>query len=184
MIVYLAFAALVLLPALLPWNAWPPLREGRAWNGIGHIAMPDRATTYPGYWPCVHAQEIAEWWTAWAGALVIGLPVAWLLSGTVVELASPLAAIIAWRWRMTRVGERFVEYIGWNVEILTGRKMGLTRYASDTKTAGDLWTGYPHLFTAAGLTSLDALNGLRRWRWLARIVAALLHFRIRKGIGE
>lgn len=180
MLIYAAFAALILLGALLPFNFIPPLRRGPARNEFAHIAMPDPATTYPGYWICVYAQEIAEWWIAWAGALLIGLPVAWALSGTVLAPAAPLAALIAWRWRTTRVGERTIEYVGWGVEIAWGRRLGLARYNSDDINAANLRAGYPHLFADVGLTEDDVRAGLARWRWLARVVMVLVSLRVRR----
>lgn len=180
MLIYGAFAVVVLLGALLPFNLVPPLRRGRAWNGLTHIAMPDPAAAYPGYWICVYAQELAEWWFAWAGALLLALPVAWLLSDTVLAPASPIAALVAFKWRGTDRGERLCEYIGWGVEIELGLTLGLARYASAEKNAHDLWRGYPRLFSAAGLTSRDVERGLARWRWLARIVLLLISWRVRR----
>ncbi len=121
MIPFLIFAALLLtLPVL---GLSPRVAKGRAFNGAFVLRMP-AAPTYGARWRSVLAQEYAEWWAAWAGALLIAagpalliawaLPFGWALG--------PLLTIGAWNWRKTRWGRRQLEYIGWAAEWVHGRK--------------------------------------------------------------
>lgn len=181
MTLYALFAAVILIGSLLPVNAIPPLRrKARGWNSMTHIGMPDPSTSYPGYWLPIYAQELAEWWLAWFGALLLALPIALLLSGTVFAPASVLAVVIAFKWRGTVTGERLIEYVGWGVEREYGLQDNPPRYGVLEAYAERFWRVYPHLFENRGLTSRDALVGLRRWRWLAKVILVLIRPRVQR----
>ena len=177
---YAAFAALLLLGSLMPFDLVPPLREGRAFNNALAIRMPDRTKFYQGYWVCIYAQELAEWWLVWAVALALAAPGVWMLAGTPFELASPIVALVATVWRRPRWCARQIEYVGHGVSFALGRKFSIEHYAEPSAAAIRLWAGYTKLFRDAGLKPADAAAGLRRWRWLALFLLAILGPRIRR----
>lgn len=174
MIAFAVFAGLVLgLPVL---GLLPPQRRGRAFNAIAHIAMPERAH-YGARWASVLAQEVVEWWSAWAGAFVLAaLPAVLLDRLTPFGLGAPLLAVAAWCWRRTKPGERQLEYLGWAAEWLHGRRQRLPEYRDLPLYADRMRLAYPRLFGA--MTSLQVMHRLESRFWLARILLALLSRRI------
>lgn len=197
MIAFAVFAGLVLgLPVL---GLLPPLRQGRAFNAIAHVAMPERAH-YGARWASVLAQEVVEWWAAWAGAFLIALGPAIALAGLTPTgflteawllpigaeapfphqfgFATPLLALAAWAWRRTKAGERQLEYLGWGAEWLHGRGQRLPQYRDLPLYADRMRLAYPRLF--GRMTSLQLQHRLESRFWLARILLALLSRRIGK----
>ena len=174
--IYLAMlAGLVLLaPAL---GLLPPLRRGAAFNGLAHVAMPARSIYGPAH-EAVLAQELVEFWCAWAVGLAIAAPVVWLLDTfTPLGLAGPVVAMIAWRWRMTGWGTRQLEYLGWAAEWLHGQKTAPGLYANFPGFAGQLRGGY---LAFAGIAPEVVEAALRRRLPLARVILFIVAARLRR----
>lgn len=172
---FASFAAAVLLPPVV--GLLPPLRKGRAFNGIAHIAMPDRTKVYFETWEPVLAQEVVEWWAAWAGAFLIALPLAFLIAGTPFAIATPLAAVLAWQWRNTSWGTRQLEYIGWAAEWAWAHRTGVDGY-DDLDAYGDrLRRGYVEFSPMSGE---EVTAALKKRLLLGRVLATLLWLRIKR----
>lgn len=175
MIAFAVAAALVLLLPVI--GLTPPLKEGRAFNGIAHIAMPDRSKIYMDKWEPILAQEVVEWWAAWAGAFLFALPLAFLIDGTPFAIASPLLAMLAWQWRNTSWGTRQLEYIGWAAEWAWAHRTGVPGY-DDIDTYGDrLRRGY---IAFSPMTAGEVTAALKKRLRLGAGLSALLSLRIKR----
>lgn len=177
----LIFAIVALVILGLPMlGLLPPMRQGRAFNGIAHIAMPDRTRIYRERWEPVLAQEVVEWWCAWAGAFLLALPAALALTIALPELsiAAPILAVLAWNWRKTDWGRAQLEYLGWVVEWLHGQKVAPHAYTSLADHAGQMISGYT-VFSST--SQARALARLERRMWLGRILLTILAARIARG---
>ena len=176
MLAFAIFAGLVLgLPVI---GLLPPMRRGRAFNAITYIAMPVREQ-YGTRWTPVLAQEVAEWWAAWAGAFLLALPLSLAVATfTPFGLATPLLAIVAWRWRTTTWGERQLEYIGWAAEWVHGLKASPGDYRDLLSYTDRMRRGYPDLF--GEMTAKEARDRLEARIGLARLLVGLLALRIRR----
>lgn len=188
MLIFLAFAAILLITPIL--GIWPSVREGRALNTLATVWLPADGSPKYATRPriALAAQEVTEFWLAWAGAVVLSVPVAVVLAVIVPSvLAGPLTALLlplAWTWRRTTWGERQLEYIGHAAEWVTAEKLGTIGYTQH-EVAGRLITGYGQsddrrtgLFDH--MTVFEVGQALRRRRWIARICVALLARSIRR----
>lgn len=175
MFLWLAIAAALLLAPIA--GVFPPMREGRAFNAILHIAMP-KPPTYAERWIGRLAQEVVEWWAAWFVAVLLSAPAAWALSAFLPFgwAFAPLTLPIAWCWRKSDWGTRQIEYIGWPAEWLTLRRRGLT-----TETFAE-YVSRASYIVFAGMTGAEIAAHMRRRLPIARVLIALLTLRINRGV--
>lgn len=177
MTIYLVFAAIILgLPLL---GVLPPVRRGRAMNKLFVVTMPDPATTYPGRWQAVLAEEMVEWWTAWAIAFVIALPAALALSALPHGTAAiPLLLMGAWSLRLTPWLYRQIEYIGQGAEWIEGQRIAPDHYTDFRNYARQMRNNYRQM---KHLSVDEAEAALRSRLPAARLILALLRRRIQRG---
>lgn len=176
MLIYLAAAAALL--GLPLFGLMPPVRRGRAMSKIFCVTMPDPATTYPGRWQAVLAEELTEWWAAWAIAFVIALPGALVLSALPFGAALiPLLLIAAWSLRLTPWLYREIEYIGQGAEWLEGQRIAPGHYTDFRAYARAMRNNYRQM---RHLSVDEAEAALRSRLPVARFVLALMRRRIER----
>ena len=164
----LVAAALLGLPV---FGVWPSVGQGRAWNGAWRVTMPD-PLVYGPRTRAVKAQEIAEWWTAWAGAVLIAAPIAWALAAwTPLGIAAPLLLPIAWHWRNTTWGRARLELIGWAAEWIEGQRSAPDHYRDFDAHVAAMAGGY-QIFAGADPAALT--RAMRARIPMARMVLTLL----------
>lgn len=179
MMMFLTLASLILILPVL--GIWPRIKEGRAFNSIWSIAMPAEGS--PKYdtrpYAALYAQELAEFWTAWAVALAIVSPLTLLPFG---QYAAIVLSPLAWKWRTTIWGERQLELIGHAAEWIVAERLCWLNFTQG-EVALRLIGGYGasddravDLF--AGWTVMDVGKALRRRRWAARLLTTFLAFAI------
>lgn len=173
---WLVLAAALLLAPIA--GVWPPQRVGRALNAFAYIAMPN--DIYGARWRAISAQEVVEWWAAWAGAIALSAVPAWLVASTIPFgwAIAPLLILPAWRWRTTDTGRRVLEYLGWAATWIVGQRVAPDYYNDIEAHAARMVAGY-RVFDQT--SAADGLRRMRRALPLARVLIVLLSLRIRKG---
>lgn len=163
MITWLAlFALTVILPAL---GIGPIIRRGGrlAWNNAVMVKLPpDRVTIEQGQSPeGRRAQERVDWVHRWMGALIIVLPVAWVIDGITGEYVTVLAAFIATLW--AKIFSSHFDLIGHGVEILVAEREGREGYRA---TEIERMRLYSSAFEGWTVEKID--EAVRRREWLSR----------------
>jgi len=176
LLIYAAFAAAMLLAPML--GIWPTLRRGRAFNAAWRIDMPDPATTYGERWLSVYAQEIVEWWAAWAVALIVAAPAAYLLDQAVPMLGA-VAIVVAqliWLWRTTPPGRRQLEYLGWAATWVWAQRTGVDQGRFDSFVERMAYLVF------AEIPLEHRIAAVRRRLPIARLLVTLLTLNIRRAV--
>lgn len=182
LLIYLAFAGAMLLAPVL--GIWPPVQWSgrRCFNSVLGIEMLPRGHQKYGplsgrYRP-IYAQELVEWWLAWAVALVAVAPIAGALCllDPMAGAGAILIAVLAWTWRNGDWGRAQLEYVGHAAEWIVADRAGLPDYA-ERDVAQRLQRGY---VVFRGMTTEAVAVALRRRRGIARLLVALLALNIRR----
>lgn len=185
MIFYLIFAGLILAAPFT--GLLPVVRAGDApHNTIFGVTMPRRADwRWPTQsWAGVLAQEIAEWWLRWAGALLACAPLAWLIGqqGDVrLWLALLPALMFAGLWtRLPGLWRQF-ELLGHAVEVVIAEERE-DRADYLMPEALSMLAGSAEYYAGEfdSMTAIEIAEALDARRGMARVLITLLGRSVRR----
>lgn len=123
MIIIALFAFVTLILPIT--GVWPPVLKNRdgAHNNAIRITMTPPERNPHESWRGILAQEVVEYWLAWAGALLLSIPACLiLLEAGLPFYFTPLVIFICYLWRFP--GMKQLEYIGHAAEVVVAGEDG------------------------------------------------------------